>query len=102
MPSCHRHDFGYRNYKKQSRFNAANKLRIDHNFARDLSNECNRQRAKNTCRLIAGIYYDAVRMMPPSNLVRNGEEFKKAIESLKTLEERHGGPVKAKAPNPSV
>jgi len=31
-PACHRHDFGYRNYKAQSRFTDANKLRIDQKF----------------------------------------------------------------------
>jgi hypothetical protein len=31
-PACHRHDFGYRNYKKQSRFTDSARLRIDNNF----------------------------------------------------------------------
>lgn len=31
-PACHRHDFGYRNYKSQQRFTAAGKLKIDNNF----------------------------------------------------------------------
>lgn len=31
-PACHRHDFGYRNYKKQSRFTDANRKRIDDKF----------------------------------------------------------------------
>jgi hypothetical protein len=31
-PACHRHDFGYRNYKKQNRFTDAGKLKIDNNF----------------------------------------------------------------------
>ena len=31
-PACHRHDFGYRNYKAQSRFTDAGKLSIDNNF----------------------------------------------------------------------
>lgn len=32
LAACKRHDFGYRNYKAQSRFSDANKLRIDDNF----------------------------------------------------------------------
>jgi hypothetical protein len=32
VPACHRHDFGYRNYKAQNRFTDAGKLRIDNNF----------------------------------------------------------------------
>jgi hypothetical protein len=31
-PACHRHDFGYRNYKNQNRFTAAGKLRVDNQF----------------------------------------------------------------------
>ena len=34
-PACHRHDFGYRNYKAQGRFTAGNRLRIDDNFRRE-------------------------------------------------------------------
>lgn len=40
LPSCQRHDFGYRNYKKQGRFTDANRLRIDNNFKSDLYNQC--------------------------------------------------------------
>ena len=31
-PACHRHDFGYRNYKNQNRFTDAGKASIDSNF----------------------------------------------------------------------
>ena len=31
-PGCQRHDFGYRNYKQQGRFDEDNRLRIDENF----------------------------------------------------------------------
>lgn len=31
-PACHRHDFGYRNYKAQNRFTDAGKKRIDDQF----------------------------------------------------------------------
>ena len=34
-PACHRHDFGYRNYKNQNRFTDANKLKIDDNFKKE-------------------------------------------------------------------
>jgi len=34
-PACHRHDFGYRNYRAQSRFTTANKLSIDNNFKKE-------------------------------------------------------------------
>lgn len=32
VPACHRHDFGYRNYKIQSRFTDSGKLKVDNNF----------------------------------------------------------------------
>lgn len=32
VPACHRHDFGYHNYRAQARFTESNKLRIDDNF----------------------------------------------------------------------
>jgi hypothetical protein len=31
-PACHRHDFGYRNYKAQNRFTSAGKAKVDSNF----------------------------------------------------------------------
>lgn len=31
-PACHRHDFGYRNYKIQNRFTAAGKKNVDDQF----------------------------------------------------------------------
>jgi len=35
LQSCQRHDFGYRNYKAQGRFDDAGKSRIDNNFKSD-------------------------------------------------------------------
>lgn len=32
VPACNRHDFGYHNYRAQSRFTESGKLRIDDNF----------------------------------------------------------------------
>jgi hypothetical protein len=32
VPACNRHDFGYHNYRAQSRFTQSAKLRIDDNF----------------------------------------------------------------------
>jgi len=32
VPACHRHDFGYHNYRAQSRFSESGKLSIDNNF----------------------------------------------------------------------
>lgn len=66
LPPCKRHDFGYRNTKKQGRFNAAMKERIDSNLKTDLYNVCNKfsglQSFKGVeCRRIADIYIVFVR-----------------------------------------
>lgn len=58
LPACHRHDFGYRNYKKQGRFNETTRLSIDNNFKKDLYYQCGSNWA---CKRTADIYYAAVR-----------------------------------------
>lgn len=35
LPACHRHDFGYQNFRIQSRFTQSNKLRIDQKFLQE-------------------------------------------------------------------
>ncbi|MGH3625580.1 MAG: phospholipase [Sciscionella sp.] len=57
-PGCYRHDFGYRNYKKQSRFNDTTKASIDSNFYSDLKGICHGNVA---CDGIAWTYYQAVK-----------------------------------------
>ncbi|CAM4121174.1 hypothetical protein GCM10009799_28290 [Nocardiopsis rhodophaea] len=57
-PGCKRHDFGYRNYKKQTRFTEPNRLKIDDNFRDDLYGICG---GDWLCRAVADIYYSAVR-----------------------------------------
>lgn len=58
VKACYRHDFGYRNYKKQSRFNETTRLTIDNNFKTDLYTIC----AGNwACNRTADVYYAAVR-----------------------------------------
>lgn len=56
--SCYRHDFGYRNYKRQSRFNETTRLRIDNNFKSDMYKQCGTNWA---CKRTADLYYAAVR-----------------------------------------
>ncbi|SHF34672.1 phospholipase [Streptoalloteichus hindustanus] len=58
LPACQRHDFGYRNYKKQSRFTKDNRKRIDDNFRADMYSICD---DSWTCKRTADIYYHAVR-----------------------------------------
>jgi hypothetical protein len=58
LPACHRHDFGYRNFKRQSRFSEANRLRIDNRFKSDMYGICDGNWA---CNRTADLYYSAVR-----------------------------------------
>lgn len=57
-PACHRHDFGYRNYKRQGRFTESTRLSIDNKFKSDLYTVCGTNWA---CRRTADVYYAAVR-----------------------------------------
>ena len=66
LPSCQRHDFGYRNYKDQARFTEPSRKIIDDNLKADLYNECSKYRGLSSlkgveCRGLADIYYGAVR-----------------------------------------
>ena len=58
VKACYRHDFGYRNYKKQGRFNETTRLTIDNRFKSDLYTICNGNWA---CNRTADVYYAAVR-----------------------------------------
>ncbi|KAM7185464.1 Prokaryotic phospholipase A2 domain containing protein [Naviculisporaceae sp. PSN 640] len=61
VPACHRHDFGYRNYKNQARFSDSNRLKIDDNFKKDLYYQCNTVTLSGVCKALADVYYTAVR-----------------------------------------
>ncbi|KAJ3496082.1 hypothetical protein NLG97_g2928 [Lecanicillium saksenae] len=61
-PACTRHDFGYRNYKAQSRFDSAGRARIDSNFKTDLKSQCASVSAKGSCNALANVYYAGVRL----------------------------------------
>jgi hypothetical protein len=56
--ACFRHDFGYRNYKRQGRFTEPNRLSLDNRFKSDMYELC----AGNwVCNRTADVYYGAVR-----------------------------------------
>ena len=59
--SCHRHDWGYRNYKVMGQF-PANKARIDSAFYEDLKRKCATYNAivRPVCYGLAWTYYEAV------------------------------------------
>ncbi|KAF2114561.1 prokaryotic phospholipase A2-domain-containing protein [Lophiotrema nucula] len=61
--SCHRHDFGYRNYKIQGRFEAG-KPSIDSNFKKDMYAQCQTEGGAfeiAACKGVADVYYEAVK-----------------------------------------
>lgn len=61
--ACHRHDFGYRNYKRQSRFTETNRKRIDDRFYGDMKTIC---AGRWACDSAAWTYYQAVRQFGAS------------------------------------
>jgi hypothetical protein len=65
VKACYRHDFGYRNYKRQSRFNETTRLTVDNKFKTDLYEICN---GNWTCNRTADVYYAAVRQFGNSSV----------------------------------
>ncbi|CRK45334.1 hypothetical protein BN1723_006561 [Verticillium longisporum] len=61
VPACHRHDFGYHNFRAQTRFTESNKLRIDNQFRTDLKFQCQSSSLRGVCNALADVYYAAVR-----------------------------------------
>jgi hypothetical protein len=74
---CHRHDFGYRNYKAVGQF-PANKDRIDDAFYFDLRAKCQEYNSfvRPACLSLAWSYYQAVRVF--GSLVVSQAEFDRA------------------------
>jgi hypothetical protein len=73
LPGCYRHDFGYRNYKKQGRFSEANRAKIDQNLKDDLYDVCAKYHGLKSflgveCRRIADLYFEAVRAFGSLNV----------------------------------
>ncbi|KKY36548.1 putative phospholipase a2 [Diaporthe ampelina] len=61
-PACYRHDFGYTNYRAQSRFTKAAKASIDTNFQEDLKFQCESESFESICDALADVYYTAVKL----------------------------------------
>ena len=64
--ACWRHDFGYRNYKRQARLTEDARKRIDDRFHRDMYDVCDQYSGWRAyrgveCRRIADIFYAVVR-----------------------------------------
>ncbi|KAK9425737.1 putative Phospholipase A2 [Seiridium unicorne] len=61
VPACNRHDFGYNNYRLQSRFTVSAKAAIDSNFQDDLYYQCEVNGSfVSICKALADVYYAAV------------------------------------------
>lgn len=60
--ACERHDFGYRNYKEQSRFTYHTKHLIDEKLRSDFNGLCNAvgSPGSNECHALAASYFEAV------------------------------------------
>lgn len=87
-PACVRHDFGYRNYKAQGRFeDAGAKASIDSNFRDDLYGQCAAEDSLDLCEVTADVYYEAVVLFGRE---REQEEEEKGLE-LELEIERRGG-----------
>lgn len=63
--ACYRHDFGYRNYKKQGRFTESTRLTIDNKFKSDMYSICG---SNWFCKRAADTYYAAVRQFGASSV----------------------------------
>jgi hypothetical protein len=76
LPACHRHDFGYRNYKRQGRFTESTRLTIDNKFKSDMYDQC----AGNwACNRTADLYYAAVREFGASAVLTK-DHFARALK----------------------
>ncbi|KAK4035180.1 prokaryotic phospholipase A2-domain-containing protein [Parachaetomium inaequale] len=80
VPACHRHDFGYRNYKAQNRFTDAGKLKVDNNFKKDLYYQCSSVSAKGVCEALADVYYAAVRAFGGSTQEKRDDDLVREYE----------------------
>jgi hypothetical protein len=89
--SCHRHDWGYRNYKAMSEFTAANKDRIDNAFYQDLLRKCRQYNSivRPACNSLAWTYYQAVRQF--ATLVIAQADIDRAADMKARAEARAAG-----------
>jgi hypothetical protein len=91
IPSCQRHDFGYRNTKSQKRFTQAMKKRIDDNFKQDLYKYCAQFSGWSSwkgveCRRYADIYVAAVRALGKREDEMESDESTEVVEREEGLD----------------
>jgi hypothetical protein len=56
----------------QGRWNEANRKRIDEKFYQDMRDACRLEESEDTCLLVAGVYYNAVKALGDD--VKRGQE----------------------------
>jgi hypothetical protein len=85
--SCHRHDWGYRNYKLMGQF-PANKTRIDNAFYSDLRRRCATYNSvvRPACYALAWTYYEAVAVF--GNLAVSKSDLDRAADMKSRAETR--------------
>ncbi|KAH7329640.1 prokaryotic phospholipase A2-domain-containing protein [Stachybotrys elegans] len=88
IPACYRHDFGYQNYRLQSRFTQEGKLLIDNNFRDDLYFQCSTGSLESVCRGLANVYYAAVRAFGGGDATRADPELVRLYEEAVAEYER--------------
>ncbi|KAI1194427.1 prokaryotic phospholipase A2-domain-containing protein [Nemania serpens] len=95
-PACERHDFGYQNYRIQSRFTDSGKLNIDNNFKDDLYYQCSLGSFVIVCEGLAEVYYAAVRAFgggdaTPGRFTADSlQAYQDAVEKYNQLVEEAG------------
>jgi hypothetical protein len=64
LSCCYRHDFAYRNYRRQGRLNEDERYRIDVRFREDMRNICEKESAtrRTVCITLAELYYTGIRI----------------------------------------
>jgi hypothetical protein len=90
--SCHRHDWGYRNYKAMNVF-PANKSRIDDAFYADLRRKCATYNAvvRPACTSLAWTYYQAVSLLGALSVSK--ADLDRAAEMKAQAEARAAGAI---------
>ncbi|VUC20460.1 unnamed protein product [Clonostachys rosea] len=84
-PACNRHDFGYNNYRAQSRLTVSTKKKIDDNFKTDLYYQCSSVSLRWLCEALADVYYAFVRVFAGGGDVAPG---KRDVELVQIYEEK--------------
>jgi len=91
VKACYRHDFGYRNYKKQKRFTVANKGKIDNKFLTDLKGICDAETKNSSqrtqCKRLANTYYTVMKKVTDRDMKRDSEELEAATAEMEAVME---------------